>query len=324
MNHPTVYLAGHISGITYDEATEWRHRAAEQLRRDNAVVSLDPMRGKACLRAHYGDHPLPRLSGDEYRDIPGADEARLHPDAVAMRDHQDVRAGDVVLANLSMVNKRSTGTIVEMALAHGLGKPVCAVIGHEDDPNAAHPLVSECIMAEFGGAHLVPAVSWCARMAQCIVRHRREDAELAHKGMRKDRTTGELYRADQQVHVGQMVVPVTDPPECMEDAVGLVLDGLRNGMRGDHVTGLLNGIEVSGALTLVTQHDLVRVLGTLRGELGARVSEHDDTMSEGGWTAVAEHAVLGLLLSRGWFDLPMRDELPPVRYDPQKGVHGLR
>ena len=55
MNHPTVYLAGHISGITYDEATEWRHRAAEQLRRDNAVVSLDPMRGKECLRAHYGD-----------------------------------------------------------------------------------------------------------------------------------------------------------------------------------------------------------------------------------------------------------------------------
>ena len=41
----TVYLAGPITGLTYDGATDWRHAVAADLN-SVGIKGLSPMRGK--------------------------------------------------------------------------------------------------------------------------------------------------------------------------------------------------------------------------------------------------------------------------------------
>ena len=107
-----IYLAGPITGLTYQEATGWRKQVKDALPKDWKV--LDPMRGKSHLRGV------------------GALAANFDSgmDAVS-RDLQDIREADVVLAHFaasSMVQTVSLGTSCEIGYAYALAKPVVAVV----------------------------------------------------------------------------------------------------------------------------------------------------------------------------------------------------
>ena len=107
-----LYLAGPITGLTYQEATGWRNQVREALPDDWKV--LDPMRGKSHLRGM------------------GALAANFDSgmDAVS-RDLQDIRSADVVLAHFAASDAQtgvSLGTSCEIGYAFALGKPVVAVV----------------------------------------------------------------------------------------------------------------------------------------------------------------------------------------------------
>lgn len=110
-----IYLAGPISGISPEAATNWREYVAKRVGAEVSV--LDPTRDTP-------DYALP-VSGD--RD-PESELARgRHGRITVARDRMDVMSCDIVLANLLGSNQVSIGTVGEIFWADLLRKPVLIV-----------------------------------------------------------------------------------------------------------------------------------------------------------------------------------------------------
>ncbi len=124
----SVYLAGPISGLSYDEATEWRGKATTLLGQRN-MTALSPLRSKRYLSekthlAHtYAEHPLSTQRG------------------IVSRDHMDVERADAVLMNLLGAKTVSIGTMFEAAWSFQLRKPLVVVM--EPGNLHEHPFVRE-------------------------------------------------------------------------------------------------------------------------------------------------------------------------------------
>lgn len=129
----TIYLAGHISGLTYDQCNEWREEATAFLTAlDYSVRS--PMREKEILKQHYEDNPLP--SQDYGVDNPFTENP-------FPRDMFDIAQSDIILVNLVPGEEAgigvSLGTAVEIGVAHNAGKYIIVVSGEK----SLHPFVRE-------------------------------------------------------------------------------------------------------------------------------------------------------------------------------------
>ena len=112
---PSVYLAGPIAGLTYDEASSWHDEAT------NAAASLgyevySPMRGKESLE-----------KTNEVLRIDVSTNAGVIPSPFP-RDAMDVRRCDVVVANLLLSETASIGTMIELGMAYALGKFIVLVL----------------------------------------------------------------------------------------------------------------------------------------------------------------------------------------------------
>lgn len=97
-----IYLAGPISGVTYDGATEWRERMAAALD-TKETKTFSPMRGKEYLKAQGTLH-----SGTYDGTMTGAK-------AIMGRDFFDCTRSTVVVINLLNTKKVSIGTVMELA-----------------------------------------------------------------------------------------------------------------------------------------------------------------------------------------------------------------
>lgn len=129
----TVYLAGPISGQSYNEATDWRDLAKDFLEAADIEVRT-PMRDKLHLSA---SEELPRQD---------ASRVLCRAPSIVARDFNDLRAADLVLANLLDTRRISIGTLVELGYAAALGKPVVVVLSLTD-PAYTHPFVLETAAA---------------------------------------------------------------------------------------------------------------------------------------------------------------------------------
>jgi len=121
-----VYLAGPITGLTYDMADSWRYYATRNLA-PAGIIAVSPLRGKEYLTT------LGKLSGNgrEYLDI----SALSNPPGVLTRDHWDCRRADAILANLLGATHVSIGTVMEIAWAHAYHKPLVLVMEPEGNPH---------------------------------------------------------------------------------------------------------------------------------------------------------------------------------------------
>jgi nucleoside 2-deoxyribosyltransferase len=127
MSKPRVYLAGPISGLSYEAAQDWRKMATRMLAPDIACFS--PLRCKQFLAAEgilegsYEHHPLATSRG------------------IMTRDHNDCLTADLLLVNLLGTQRVSIGTCMEIAWAHAYRKPVVLVM--EEGNVHDHPMVNE-------------------------------------------------------------------------------------------------------------------------------------------------------------------------------------
>lgn len=128
MSNPRVYLAGPISGLTYDQTTNWRDQAASLLTAAN-IDCFSPMRAKDYLRREG------KIDGS-YETHPTA-TAR----AIMTRDRFDVGSCDLVLMNLVGAKRVSIGTMVEVGWADAWRKPIVLAIEPENIHN--HPMLAE-------------------------------------------------------------------------------------------------------------------------------------------------------------------------------------
>jgi nucleoside 2-deoxyribosyltransferase len=141
-----VYLAGPIEGLTHKQATSWRLEA-ENYFADNNIKTLSPMRNKLFLES---------LESISSASLAAESEkiSKTHPmvkllssdQGVMARDFNDCKRADVILAViLDQVGRPSVGTMMEIAFAFAMQKPVILVT---DDPALMnHPMIS--VAAQF-------------------------------------------------------------------------------------------------------------------------------------------------------------------------------
>ena len=129
-----VYLAGSISGLTYEGATEgWREEFKRLLGEITPpmVKCYSPMRAEEHL---IGKGPI---SPKAYTGDPWS-VAR----SIVIRDRNDVRTCDVMVACfLESGGRISLGTGLEFGWADAWQKPII-MIAAEDDPHRQHPMLA--------------------------------------------------------------------------------------------------------------------------------------------------------------------------------------
>src|SRR6476620_1152916 len=127
-----VYLAGPITGTTYEGCTEWREQVKEMV--DSDILTLSPMRGKQYL--------LERTKGgviaDSYSDTIMSCEKGIN-----CRDFNDVQRADALLVNFLGSKKVSIGTVMEIAWARAFNKPVVCIM-EEDNIHNHSMLIYAC------------------------------------------------------------------------------------------------------------------------------------------------------------------------------------
>lgn len=144
MVHRSVYAAGPISGLSYDEATDWRELARAELAKYGIKV-LSPLRAEIGLK--NADKVKDSYTKDElektfdiYRE---ANQVMLHSRGVTTRDRFDCMNCSVVFVNLLNAKKISIGTVLEIAWADSARIPIVAVM--EPGNLHEHAMINECI-----------------------------------------------------------------------------------------------------------------------------------------------------------------------------------
>jgi nucleoside 2-deoxyribosyltransferase len=136
MREPLVYLAGPITGRTYDGATDWRKRACSELAAAG-IKGLSPMRAKQYLAALPG--PISG-TGEEYAHL----SVLSLPRGVMTRDRYDATRCDVLLVNLLGATAVSIGTVMEIAWADIVRTPIVCAIEEKGNPHE-HMMITEAI-----------------------------------------------------------------------------------------------------------------------------------------------------------------------------------
>lgn len=133
---PSVYLAGPITGLTYDEGSEWRADAIEDFN-DAGIDAYSPLRAKQYLRA-FGELSAKDQTGKYNYD-------GVHPlssdRGIMTRDRHDVTSRDMMLVNLLGATRVSIGTCIEIGWADAARKPIVIVM--EDDNVHRHAMLEE-------------------------------------------------------------------------------------------------------------------------------------------------------------------------------------
>lgn len=121
-----VYLAGPISGLTYDSAQDWRDEFSAMVDRSK-IECFSPLRGKQYLRnrgpleGSYSESPLSTDMG------------------ITTRDRFDCMGADLVVFNLLGAERISVGTMIELGWADAARRP--AILIMEDGNPHDHPMV---------------------------------------------------------------------------------------------------------------------------------------------------------------------------------------
>lgn len=137
---PRVYLAGPITGLTYDGATDWRDDVARFF--EPRVIAVSPMRGKSYLAALTVIEDAKKQQaaiGGTTEDLYKLGNVMSSPQGITGRDRNDVMKADAVLMNLLGAKKVSIGTMIEAGWADAFRKPL--VVVREPDNLHAHGML---------------------------------------------------------------------------------------------------------------------------------------------------------------------------------------
>lgn len=136
MSTPTVYLAGPITGLSFDGCNDWRQRAIEDLAKAG-IRGLSPLRGKEYLAKLTT--PISG-TGEEYAHMSVLSTAP----AVVTRDRWDATRCDVLFANLLGAKAVSIGTVMEIAWADLRRTPIVCAIEPNGNPHL-HMMLTQAI-----------------------------------------------------------------------------------------------------------------------------------------------------------------------------------
>jgi nucleoside 2-deoxyribosyltransferase len=122
---PRIYLAGPITGLTYEESVTWRKQVSDVLT-PLGIQCFCPMRTKDALSGPTHLQTLLRA-----------------PRSIQVRDHNDCIHADCLLVNFLGAKRVSIGTVMEIAWAYTRQIPVVCLMepGNLHD----HEMIQESI-----------------------------------------------------------------------------------------------------------------------------------------------------------------------------------
>jgi len=120
-----VYLAGPITGLSYDGAVDWRDYVCQKL--NPSLIGYSPLRFKQYLK----DEKV--ITSRQEDNIKHSDlSVTLSSDkGIVARDGFDVKTSDLVIMNLLGAKRVSIGTVWEAGLAYAYDVPVILVMEPE-------------------------------------------------------------------------------------------------------------------------------------------------------------------------------------------------
>lgn len=127
MKNSLVYLAGPITGLSYDKSANWREYVSKKLPKH--IKALSPLRGKDYLKSEK--------ALEDFYDI----NALSTQKGITCRDRYDVMRCDLIFVNLLGATRISIGTVMEIAWADILRKPIILVM--EDGNIHSHSMIRE-------------------------------------------------------------------------------------------------------------------------------------------------------------------------------------
>ncbi len=136
MVNKTVYLAGPISGCSYDGAVNWREHCITELA-IRGIKGISPMRAKSYLKEHE------EIAGHiEFENQQHIGNALSSSRGIMTRDRFDATNCSVLLVNFLGAEKVSIGTAIEVGLADANRIPIVTVIEDSGNPHD-HAMINE-------------------------------------------------------------------------------------------------------------------------------------------------------------------------------------
>jgi len=122
-----LFLAGPLTGISWEESLAWRQYVAGKLppsiRAYSALRGKNYLAGETLLQDAYEEYPLSSQKG------------------ITSRDRMDVTRCDLLFVNFLGAKRVSIGTVMEIAWADMLRKPILIVM--EKDNIHGHGILKE-------------------------------------------------------------------------------------------------------------------------------------------------------------------------------------
>jgi nucleoside 2-deoxyribosyltransferase len=132
-----VYLAGPITGLSYDDCVDWRQKAVDYLREFD-IIGLSPLRGKEYLKHETN-------VSDNYDHSESALIAAMSGQrGIYYRDKFDCHRAGIVLVNMLGAKRVSIGTVMEIAWAAGNNIPVVLIMENEGNVHEHSMLREAC------------------------------------------------------------------------------------------------------------------------------------------------------------------------------------
>ena len=172
MSNKSLYLAGGISGLSWQDAIRWR-RLVKNTLAPEGIECFSPLRAKSYLRPEqnianaYESHVLSSQRG------------------IFARDWYDCLNCDMVFVNFLASPFPSLGTAMEIAWAYDNKKPIVVAIEKSGNPNDHAMLMEAC---RFRVDNIEEAI-WVAKTVLLPVSHDHEhfnDAEV--EGFRENQS----------------------------------------------------------------------------------------------------------------------------------------
>jgi nucleoside 2-deoxyribosyltransferase len=143
-----AYLAGPITGLSYQGANDWRDEFIKLLPPE--IIGISPLRAKKYLKEE-------KHIKSEYSNLFPLSTSK----GIKTRDKNDCFRSDIVIVNFLGANKVSIGTVMEIAWADAAETPVILIM--EEGNIHDHPMIKESV------GFVVQSLSAAAVLASAIL-----------------------------------------------------------------------------------------------------------------------------------------------------------
>lgn len=143
-----IYMAGSITGLTFDGCQDWRTDVASKLDSDS-VECLTPLRGKSYLKEHG------KLKAEGFENPISSNKG------ITRRDMFDTHRATCLFVNLLGATRVSIGTCMEIAWAYRAHIPTIVVM--EPGNLHQHAMVIEA------STYIVPTIEEAVALARFLL-----------------------------------------------------------------------------------------------------------------------------------------------------------